>query len=124
MQRGSAAISAPPGSGLTATGNGQPPAHDLVDSYRRLADTFHHVLAEQDLDTLLDRIADTLADLIPSDSLSIFQADEAQTTLVPVLARDRWADDILRKTIEFVTGLDGWAAQHREPVLTHAAHLD
>ncbi|HEX6679369.1 MAG TPA: diguanylate cyclase [Gaiellaceae bacterium] len=124
MQRATAAISASPGSGLSATGNGQPPAHDLVDSYRRLADVFHHVLSEQDLDTLLDRIADTLSDLIPYDTLSIFQADEAQTTLVPVLARDRWAEEILRNTIEFGTGLAGWAAKHREPVLTNAAHLD
>jgi len=98
--------------------------HDLVDSYRRLADVFHHVLSEQDLDTLLDRIADTLSELIPYDTLSIFQADEAQTTLVPVLARDRWAEEILRNKIEFGTGLAGWAAKHREPVLTNAAHLD
>ena len=124
MQRAPAVDPAPTASGLIAAGNGHPPAHDLVDSYRRLADTFHHVLSEQDLDTLLERIADTLAELIPYDTLSIFQADEAQTTLVPVLARDRWAEEILRNTIEFGTGLAGWAAQHREPVLTNAAHHD
>jgi diguanylate cyclase (GGDEF)-like protein len=111
-------------SGLSATGNGLPDRRDLVDSYRRLADVFHHVLSEQGLDTLLDRIADTLADLVPYDTLSIFEADEAETELVPVLARDRWADQILRNKIEFGTGLAGWAAKHREPVLTNAAHLD
>src|SRR4051794_16142204 len=120
----SAAISAPPAGELSATGNGLPNRHDLVDSYRRLADVFHHVLSEQSLDTLLDRIADTLAELIPYDTLSIFEAIEAQTELVPVLARDRWADQIMRNTIEFGTGLAGWAAKHREPVLTNAAHLD
>jgi diguanylate cyclase (GGDEF)-like protein len=119
-----AAISAPSASGLSATGNGVPGRPELVDSYRKLADVFHDVLAEQDLDTLLDRIADTLAELIPYDTLSIFQADEGQTKLVPVLARDRWADEIMRNTIEFGCGLAGWAAQHREPVLTNAAHLD
>jgi diguanylate cyclase (GGDEF)-like protein len=111
-------------SALSATGNGLPDRRDLVDSYRRLADVFHHVLSEQGLDTLLDRIADTLADLVPYDTLSIFEADEAETELVPVLARDRWADQILRNKIEFGTGLAGWAAKHREPVLTNAAHLD
>ncbi len=120
----SAAISAPPAGELSATGNGLPNRHDLVDSYRRLADVFHHVLSEQSLDTLLDRIAETLADLIPYDSLSVFEADDAQTELVPVLARDRWADQIMRNKIEFGTGLAGWAAKHREPVLTNAAHLD
>ena len=39
----------------------------LVDSYRRLADVFHDVLSEQSLDALLDRVADTLAELIPDD---------------------------------------------------------
>jgi diguanylate cyclase (GGDEF)-like protein len=119
-----AAVSASPLGELPATGNGLPDRHGLVDSYRRLADVFHHVLSEQALDTLLDRIADTLADLIPYDTLSIFQADEAQTVLVPVLARDRWADEIMRNRIEFGQGLAGWAAQHREPVLTNAAHED
>jgi diguanylate cyclase (GGDEF)-like protein len=114
----------PPLGGLSATENGLPDGRDLVDSYRRLADVFHHVLSEQALDTLLDRIADTLAELIPYDTLSIFEANEAQTELVPVLARDRWADEIMRNKIEFGVGLAGWAAKHREPVLTNAAHLD
>jgi diguanylate cyclase (GGDEF)-like protein len=119
-----AALSVPPSGGLPGTGNGLPNGHDLVDSYRRLADVFHHVLSEHSLDNLLDRIAETLSDLIPYDTLSIFQANEAQTVLVPVLARDRWADEIMRNQIEFGTGLAGWAAEHREPVLTNAAHLD
>jgi diguanylate cyclase (GGDEF)-like protein len=114
----------PPTGGIPATDNGHLDRRDLVDSYRRLADVFHHVLSEQSLDTLLDRIADTLAELIPYDTLSIFEANEAQTELVPVLARDRWADEIMRNTIEFGVGLAGWAAKHREPVMTNAAHLD
>ncbi|TML41909.1 MAG: hypothetical protein E6G23_08470, partial [Actinobacteria bacterium] len=105
-----AALSMPPSGGIPTTGNGHPDRHDLVDSYRRLADVFHHVLSEQALDTLLDRIADTLAELIPYDTLSIFEADEAQTELVPVLARDRWADEIMRNKIGFGVGIAGWAA--------------
>src|SRR6187549_675643 len=77
-----AELSMPPLGGLSATENGLPDGRDLVDSYRRLADVFHHVLSEHSLDTLLDRIADTLSDLIPYDTLSIFQADEAQTDRV------------------------------------------
>ena len=50
----------------------------LVESYRRLADVFHEVLAEQSLDALLVRIADTVGDLIPHDSLTIYRADEAR----------------------------------------------
>ena len=124
MRQARAAITAPTLGGISATENGLADRHDLVDSYRRLADVFHHVLSEQGLDTLLDRIADTLSDLIPYDTLSIFQADEAQTVLVPVLARDRWADEIMRNRIAFGQGLAGWAAEHREPILTNAAHDD
>jgi hypothetical protein len=37
-----------------------------VEPYRRLAEIFHDVLSEQSLDALLERIADTLAELIPA----------------------------------------------------------
>jgi diguanylate cyclase (GGDEF)-like protein len=96
----------------------------LVESYRRLADIFHDVLAEQSLDALLERIADTLAELIPYDTLSIYQADEAQTILVPVLARDKWAEQIMNNQTRFGEGISGWAALHRQPVHTDQAHLD
>jgi diguanylate cyclase (GGDEF)-like protein len=95
-----------------------------VESYRRLADVFHDVLAEQSLDAVLERIADTLAELIPYDTLTVFQVDEGRAVLVPVIARDQWADNILNTPIRIGEGITGWAAQHREPVLTNQAHLD
>jgi diguanylate cyclase (GGDEF)-like protein len=96
----------------------------LVESYRRLADVFHDILAEQSLDNLLERIADTLTDLVPHDTLSIYQADEAQTVLTPVLVRDKWAEKIMQSRCMFGEGISGWAAEHREPVRTNQAHLD
>src|SRR6266581_4581402 len=98
--------------------------HALVESYRRLADVFHEVLSEQSLDALLDRIADALADLIPHDSLTIYQADEPRRLLLPVLARDKWADKILASQCPFGVGLTGWGVEHREPVRVNQAHLD
>jgi len=53
----------------------------LVDSYRRLADVFHEVLSEQTHSTVLERIADSLADVIPYDAFTIYQADEARRLL-------------------------------------------
>ncbi|MGH3000100.1 MAG: hypothetical protein ACRDNM_12460, partial [Gaiellaceae bacterium] len=50
------------------------PRIEIVESYRRLADVFHEVLAEQSLDALLERIADTLADLVPHESMTIYEA--------------------------------------------------
>jgi diguanylate cyclase (GGDEF)-like protein len=96
----------------------------LVQSYRQLADVFHDILSEQSLDNLLERIADTLAELVPHDTLSIYQADEGQTVLIPVLARDAWAEMIMDSKSLFGEGITGWAALHREPVRTNQAHRD
>ncbi|HVN60664.1 MAG TPA: diguanylate cyclase [Gaiellaceae bacterium] len=96
----------------------------LVESYRRLADVYHDILAEQSLDALLERIADTLEDLIPHDSLTIYSADEPRRLLLPVLSRDQWAEKLLEHTLHFGEGITGWAAEHREAVLVNQAHLD
>jgi diguanylate cyclase (GGDEF)-like protein len=105
-------------------GDGQPGDPTLVESYRRLADVFHEVLAEQSLDALLVRIADTVSDLIPLDTLTIYEADEPKRVLKPVLVRDVYADEIMSTTISFAEGITGWAARNREAVLSNQAHLD
>ena len=89
--------------------NGDAQAGDatLVESYRRLADVFHAVLAEQSLDTL-----------------TIYEADETKRVLKPVLVRDVYADEIMSTTISFSEGITGWAARNREAVLSNQAHLD
>src|ERR1043166_215922 len=94
----------------------------LVQSYRQLADVFHDILSEHSLDNLLQRIADTPAERAPADPLSFYQADEAQTILIPVFARDKWADNILSDQSNFGEGITGWAARPREPVRTNQAH--
>jgi diguanylate cyclase (GGDEF)-like protein len=99
-------------------------APELVDSYRRLADVFHEVLAEQSLDALLVRIADALHDLIPHDTLTIYEADEAQAVLTPVLARDQWVEEIMQTTIRFDEGITGRVAGSRQAALVNQAHLD
>ena len=62
-----------------------------AEPYRRLAEIFHDVLSEQSPDALLERIADTLAELIPYEDVHIYEADEAKRELIPVLARSKWA---------------------------------
>jgi diguanylate cyclase (GGDEF)-like protein len=96
----------------------------LVDSYRRLADVFHEVLSEQTHSTVLERIADSLADVIPYDAFTIYQADEARRLLIPVMARDRWADEIMSDRPVLGEGITGWAIDHCEPQLVNDAHLD
>jgi diguanylate cyclase (GGDEF)-like protein len=100
------------------------PALRAVEPYRRLAEIFHDVLSEQSLDALLERIADTLAELIPYEDVHIYQADEAKRELFPVLARSQWADEVMSERFSFGEGITGWAVEHREPVLANQAHLD
>jgi diguanylate cyclase (GGDEF)-like protein len=95
-----------------------------ADSYRQLADIFRTLLEEQEVERVLDRIADRLAELIPYDCLIIYEADEAHRTLTPVVARDQWVDEIMNSPGNFETGLTGWAVRHREPVLSNELHLD
>ena len=95
-----------------------------IEPYRRLAEIFHDVLSEQSLDALLERIADTLAELIPYEDVHIYEADEAKRELIPVLARSEWANEIMSETFSFGEGITGWAVEHREPVLANKAHLD
>ena len=95
-----------------------------AEPYRRLAEIFHDVLSEQSLDALLERIADTLADLIPYEDVHIYEADEAKRELIPVLARSKWADEVMRERFSYGEGITGWAVERREAVLANKAHLD
>src|SRR5438105_5248960 len=103
-----------------------PPAPSAggVESYKRLADVFHQLLAEQELDTLLEQVAATLAELVPYDTLTVYETEEPARQLVAVYARDRWAEQILGSRISYGEGITGWAALNRRPVLTNEAHLD
>jgi diguanylate cyclase (GGDEF)-like protein len=100
------------------------PVPPLVESYRRLAEIFHDVLSEENLDNLLGRVADTLAELVPYDALHLYEADLVARRLVPRLARTEWAAEVMRTRPVFGEGITGWAVASRQPVLTNAAHLD
>ena len=109
--------------GARENGSGRP--ENLVESYRRLAEVFHHVLSEQSLDALLDRVAVTLGDLMPYEALHIYEVDEDQRELIPVLARSQaYEDEIMNSRPRFGEGITGWAVEHRRPVWTNRAHLD
>jgi diguanylate cyclase (GGDEF)-like protein len=95
-----------------------------AEPYRRLAEVFHDVLSEESPTALLERIADTLAELIPYEDVHIYAADEAKRELVPVLARSKWEREVMAETFSFGQGITGWAVDHRTPVLANQAHLD
>jgi diguanylate cyclase (GGDEF)-like protein len=103
---------------------GMPAAAAAAESYRRLADVFHHLLSEQSLEALLETVANTLADLVPYEALHVYETDERARELVPVLLRSEWAAEIFASRPKFGEGITGWAVENLEPVLTNAAHRD
>jgi diguanylate cyclase (GGDEF)-like protein len=94
------------------------------EPYRRLAEIFHDVLSEDDPTALLERIANTLAELVPYEDVHIYEADEVRRELRPLLARGKWAKEVMSETFSFGEGITGWAVEHREAVLANQAHLD
>ena len=97
----------------------------LVESYRKLADVFHELLSEQSLDDLLQRIAQTVGELIPYDDITFYEADETNRELKAVYASGADAEQVLAdEPFPYGVGITGWAVEHREPVLANRAELD
>src|SRR5436853_643706 len=98
------------------------PADRAVESYRRLADVFHDVLAEESLDAVLDRIAATLSEPVPYDALTIYQADEAQQHLALDNAQTRARLEHQAQT-DSLTGLFNHSVFHERlrAALQHAS---
>ena len=111
---------------VEATDHQESPARPdaLVESYRRLADVFHDVLSEQSLDACSSASRTALADLVPHDAFTIYQADEARRVLIPVMARDTLGGGDHEPRPLLGEGITGWAIDHREPQLVNEAHLD
>ena len=93
-----------------------------AEPYRRLAEVFHDVLSEESPTALLERIADTLAELMPYEAVHIYEADETKRELRPVLARSEWEEEIMNASLLLRRGhhrLGGRASRARP--LEHGA---
>jgi diguanylate cyclase (GGDEF)-like protein len=95
-----------------------------VEYLRQLADIFHELLSEQSRDVLLDRMAITLKGLLPYDSLTVYEVDAARRLIIPVVAKDTYAEQIMNDPFPFGEGLTGWVVEHGEAVLANEAHTD
>jgi diguanylate cyclase (GGDEF)-like protein len=100
------------------------PYESIIDSYQKLADVFRNLLEEQELASVLARIVDTLGDLIPYDSLTLYEVDEGRRILNPIVARGEWAEEVLKSPSDIGAGVTGWAVEHRRPVISNELHLD
>ena len=93
-------------------------------AYERLADLFARLLAEEQLDSLLESLADAVQELIPCSGLVLFEFDETAQRLVPIVARGRIAGFVRDLRPAVGEGLAGRSVETREPLLANAAATD
>ncbi len=98
--------------------------HHRLESQRRLLEVNERLLATLDPSGVLEMIADSLKAVVAYDSLAVYRIDRAAGVRRAVVARDRFAEEILSHEGPIDVGLTGWAIRHHEAVLANDAHLD
>ena len=76
-------------------------------SQRQLLAITERLLLTRDRGAVFGAIADTLADVVPYDTLTIYLVDRAENCLVPILARDPYAEQILATRPMLGAGITG-----------------
>ena len=76
-------------------------------SQRQLLAITERLLLTRDRGAVFDAIADTLAEVVPHDTLTIYLIDREQACLVPILARDPYAEQILATRPALEAGITG-----------------
>src|SRR5205823_640012 len=83
------------------------------------------LLSEESADRVFEAVADALSQLVPYDTLSLYQADNPLRVRRPVLVRDAFVEQILAMgPIPYGAGITGRTAQDRSANLVNDAHLD
>jgi diguanylate cyclase (GGDEF)-like protein len=85
----------------------------------------HLLVSEDSPRAVLEAVADALAQLVPHDTLTVFEVEPARGMLRPVLSRDTYAQEIMAMDpIPIGEGITGSAVESGEPQLVNDAHLD
>ena len=95
-----------------------------LEGQRRLLEVNERLLGTLDPAGVLELIADSLRAIVPYDSLTIYRVDRDAGVRRAVIARDRFADEILAHESPLGPGITGWVIDHAEAVLANDAHLD
>ncbi|MCV0402247.1 MAG: GAF domain-containing protein [Chloroflexi bacterium] len=94
------------------------------ESQRHLLETNARLLGSLEQADVLETIADGLRDVVAYDNLSIYRTDPVRRVMMPVLTRERHADEVSRYVIPFGHGLMGWAVEQAQPLLANDALND
>jgi len=87
-----------------------------VDTLETLAEIGREMSSILDLDTLLTRIASLTKRLIDYRTFGLLLLNES-TQMLEMRLAVRYGEEALSKQVKLGTGLVGWAALHKEPVL-------
>jgi diguanylate cyclase (GGDEF)-like protein/excisionase family DNA binding protein len=93
-------------------------------SQRQLLAITERLLVTRERDAVFTAVADTLADVVPHDTLTIYLVDRAAGCLVPVLARDAYAEQILATRPRLGGGITGHVIARGEAELINDATRD
>ncbi len=91
---------------------------------RRLLEVNTELLTTLDPAAVLDTIANLLKEVVTYDALTIYRVDRETGRRWAVIARDRFAEVILREQMPIGVGITGWAIDHRQAVLCNDALED
>ncbi len=95
-----------------------------LQSQRRLLEINERLLSTFDQRSVLEMIAEGLLTVVRYDNLSIYRADHAHQTLVPMFTRDQHQAAVSAYSIPFGRGLMGWVVDRAEAVLANDALSD
>ncbi|HEY8135201.1 MAG TPA: EAL domain-containing protein [Candidatus Limnocylindrales bacterium] len=93
-------------------------------SQRQLLAITERLLLTRDRTAIFDAIADTLAGVVPYDTLTIYLVDRQEHCLVPILARDPYAEQILATRPELGAGITGDVIERGEAEIINDAAND
>jgi diguanylate cyclase (GGDEF) domain len=97
-------------------------SQDLLLGYQRLAGVSRLVLSDHEIDGLLARIAETLAEVVPAGDIVIWESNGEE--LEAVLARGVDAAIMRTLRIRHGVGITGLCALTRQPILSNNAERD
>jgi diguanylate cyclase (GGDEF)-like protein/excisionase family DNA binding protein len=95
-----------------------------VASQRQLLAITERLLVQRERGAVFEAIADTLADVVPHDTLTIYLVDIEAGCLVPILARDEYAEQILASRPGIGSGITGHVIVKGEAEIINDASND
>jgi diguanylate cyclase (GGDEF)-like protein/excisionase family DNA binding protein len=93
-------------------------------SQRQLLAITERLLLTRDRGAVFEAIADTLAEVVPHDTLTIYLVDRDASCLVPILARDPYAEQILATRPALQSGITGDVIRKGEAEIINDAAND